>query len=406
MIRISKHTTRFNNINKQNLLNEFIDEYKQAIEFYINHLFPLITYETYETPKFISTKHTFPNNTKLSQRALKCAATQACGMINAQTAKPRKVIYTINKLQKENKDVSNLQKWLSNYKFSKPKINDNYKCELNSICCDLKQSKNFLFLQLKSLGKYYGKIRIPLKQHKRSNKWKAQGITLNSFLVSKNYVDIRYEIETSLKEEGKVVGADQGKNTCLSLSDGQVTKTNKHGYDLNSILDLMSKRVKGSKGFKRCQEHRKNYINWSINQLNFQDIKKINLERLKDVRRGKSNSRLMSHWTYTLIKDKLVRVGEEQKVFVVEQSCVYRSQRCNQCGMVRKSNRIGKLYCCNSCGYVGDADINASLNHEIDLPDVDYLRGKNYNLEGFYWKPSGVYDFCHEEITVPHTIKL
>ena len=80
--------------------------------------------------------------------------------------------------------------------------------------------------------------------------------------------------------------ADQGKNTCLSLSDGQVTKTNKHGYDLNSILDLMSKRVKGSKGFKRCQEHRKNYINWSINQLNFQDIKKINLERLKDVRRA------------------------------------------------------------------------------------------------------------------------
>ena len=32
MIRTSKHTTRFNNINKQNLLNEFIDEYKQAVD--------------------------------------------------------------------------------------------------------------------------------------------------------------------------------------------------------------------------------------------------------------------------------------------------------------------------------------------------------------------------------------
>ena len=117
------------------------------------------------------------------------------------------------------------------------------------------------------------------------------------------------------------------------------------------------------------------------------------------MRKGKRSSRFLNHWTYTLILDKLKRYCEEQKVSVKEQCCVYRSQRCNMCGLVRKSQRKGKVYSCE-CGYVGDADMNASLNHEIELPRVSHLRHLGHNIEGFYWKPSGIFDLNDNELTV------
>lgn len=404
MIRTSKHTTSFSNKNKLLKLKEFIHEYQKSLQYYLDYLFNNIV--NYECPKFISTKNNYPHNTKLSQRVLKCASGQACGIIRSNTEKPRKVLYRINKLKEEGKDFSKLQKWLDNYKFSKPTLPQETKAELNSICCNLQKKDNFYFLQLSSLGKCFGKIRIPLKIHKQSKKWESKGKILNSFLVSNKFINIRYEIiKEECKKEGKIVGADQGKNTCLSLSDGQITKVNNHGYDLNNILNILTRKKKGSNAFKKAQEHRKNYINWSINQLNLTNIKQVNLEKVRNIRKGKNSSRYMSHWTYTLIKEKLFRFCEEQKVSVKEQNCTYRSQRCNKCGLVREDNRQGKIYCCNICGYVGDADVNASINHEIDLPDVSHLRHKGYNEIGFYWLETGIYDLCGKEFTVPYVNK-
>jgi len=60
----------------------------------------------------------------------------------------------------------------------------------------------------------------------------------------------------------------------------------------------MSRKKKGSKSFLRTQNHRKNYINWSINQLNMRGIKQLNIEKLRNVRKGKRSSRFLSHWTY------------------------------------------------------------------------------------------------------------
>ena len=128
------------------------------------------------------------------------------------------------------------------------------------------------------------------------------------------------------------------------------------------------------------------------------------MEQLKDVRRDKQVERLRSHWTYPLIKEKLSRFCEENKVCFVEQSCTYRSQRCANCGLVRKLNRNNKIYkCC--CGNVTDADLNASLNHEVNLPSVDHFRHLGYNKLGFYWLESGCYDLSGKELIVPCTNK-
>jgi transposase len=401
MIRTSKFTTRFSNKNKLEKLNKIIDEYQDVVKDFIDDLWGQLD-EKFESPKMISTKNYHKHG--FSQRLIKCAATQACGIVRGLTEKKRRIIWTINELNKTNENTSFLEEKLSQTIITKPEVKSNFKCEINSICCDLKERRGFWFLQLKSLGNIT-KFRLPLKLHKQANKWINQGKILNSFLISKDKIEIRFEIKNFLKEVGTTVGVDQGIATCLSLSDGQATKEDKHGWNLSKILSKLCKKKKGSKNFRDAQIHRKNYINYSINQLNISEIKEIRLERLKNVRRGKSVERFRSHWTYSLIKEKLLRFCEENKVCFVEQSCTYRSQRCANCGLVRKSNRNNKIYAC-CCGNVDDSDLNASKNHEVDLPSVDHFRHLGYNKFGFYWLETGFYDLDGKELTVPYANKI
>jgi hypothetical protein len=82
---------------------------------------------------------------------------------------------------------------------------------------------------------------------------------------------------------------------------------------------------------------------------------------------------------------------------------MYRSQRCSECGLVRKTSRKGKIYNCKSCGFVCDADLNAAKNHEQNLPILPFsLRKLKMNLgEGFYWNSSGLTLFDGTEFRVP-----
>ena len=262
MIRTSKFTTKFSNPNKLVKLNTLVDQYKDVVADFVNDLWNNLD-ATFESPRMLSTKLYHKHG--LSQRLIKCAATQACGIIRAVTEKKRKLIWVINKLK--NEDTTWLQEKLNNTIIAKPIVKDNFKCEINSICCDLKIRQGFWFLQLKCLG-ITTKFRLPLKLHKQANKWINQGEILNSFLISKDKIEIRFEIEPSLKETGTALGADQGIITCLTLSDGQITKNDNHGWNLSKILNKICKKKKGSKNFRDAQRHRKNYINWSINQLN------------------------------------------------------------------------------------------------------------------------------------------
>lgn len=113
----------------------------------------------------------------------------------------------------------------------------------------------------------------------------------------------------------------------------------------------------------------------------------------------------MSHWTYTLIEKKVKLLCEESGVRLNLQSSTYRSQRCSQCGLVRKNNRKNKVFTC-SCGHVEDADYNASCNHAVILPDIPYdLRVSKFNRIGFYWLESGFYDLDNKVLTVPSPTK-
>lgn len=404
MIKSTAFTTKFTNQDKLNRIDEFLCDYRSAVEFYVDYLWNTIDSD-FNVPKFISTKDIYPEKTPLSQRALKCASTQSCAMVSAAVAKRKKQMYMLKKLMREGANTKYLQRKIDTTPLVKPSVPKKLPAELNSVCATLHLSENSFdnWFVLSSLGKKYGKILIPIKQTRHSRKLEKNGKPMTSFLVSNEVINCRYEIEKpSKKTEGKVVGADQGLVTCLSFSDHQVTKQCLHGHDLHSISNKLSRCKKGSNGFRRAQAHRTNYTNWSINQLNLKEIKEIKLEKLFQVGKGQRTSRFLSHWCYKQIHDKLLDRCESEGIKFTEQSNVYRSQRCSDCGFVHKSNRKGKEFICHECGVIHDADINSALNHEACLVELPVgLRHLKLNKTGFFWTTTGLFDSNGQEITVP-----
>jgi len=255
-----------------------------------------------------------------------------------------------------------------------------------------------------SLAGNFGTVAIPVPRTRQSKKLEDKGFVKKPTAValySPTKMGLVYQRDKApKKEEGKVVGADQGITTVLTMSDRQVTDKNAHGQCLNDILKKMGRRKKESKGFQRSQEHRKNFIHWSINQLNFKDVKTVRLEHLKNVGKGQRKSRFLSSWAYPLIKEKLTRISELEGFQIEEIGNKFRSQRCNSCGYVNKANRKGKAFKCGHCGHTADADLNASDNLELDLPKVPewVFEQKLNRKEGFFWTEEGVFA---EEPVIP-----
>ena len=250
----------------------------------------------------------------------------------------------------------------------------------------------------------YISINVPFNKHKKFLEFENKGKILNSIRLHKNDISLSFELpDVKKRTEGSTVGADQGIITTLTLSDGQITKQNKHGYDLNKILHVLGRKKKGSKNYRQTQDHRKNYINWSINQLNLSAIKTLNLERLYQIRKGKNAGKFLSNFTYTLIKKKLEALSETEGFGIMEIANSFRSQRCSECGWTQKSNRNGKLFICKHCGYATDADLNASLNLEDDslyaIPKQ--VRLDKINRTGFFWNSEGLMNLSREFI-VPY----
>jgi transposase len=312
----------------------------------------------------------------------------------------------LKKLQQEGKKTKFLQRKIDRFSLIKPNA-ASMNLEFDKKFVDFRTGNHFdLFCRFASLGDNL-KIKIPLKHTKVSRKWMSCGNMKTTIRLNDQGIALLFEVpKPPINTGGKVVGADQGSVTALTLSDAQVTDKCPHGHDLYTIQAKLARRKVGSKGFAKAQSHRKNYINWAINHLDFSDISTLKLEKIRNLRKGSRTSRALKHWTYTLINQKLVRLGEEKGFTVTEVSNEFRSQRCSQCGWVRKANRRGKTFKCTVCGYAADSDLNAASNLELDLYEVPYwVRLKKLNRVGFYWSSSGLTSLSQEPI-VPDTNKI
>lgn len=412
-ILTTKHSISESNTGKINLLNVFIDEYRSVAQQIVDNIWDNgytyeINGETFEfnvsknqldVPTFIDYKR-FKVDTVLTARALSSLVTQLSGVLSASTEKQRKRLYMLSLQKDEGVSRSKRKQLIKKIKQNVPQKPNCSKLnpELSSKCVEYFETTGYFngVIKLSSIFKSREKIILPVKHTSRSRKMISDGgQLLKSFLIRKNGIDFRWEFPVvKQKKEGKIIGIDQGIKSVITCSDNQhIQNTDAHGHSLESIMTKMSRKKKGSKAFKRCQDQRKNFINWSVNQLNLSEVKEVRLERIWNIGYKNPSTRWLRHWTNTIIRDKLISVCETNGVHLIEQDSTYRSQRCSSCGLVRKSNRKGKIYLCKNCGNTIDADYNASINHEVDIPEVPYnLRKMNLNRSGFFWKENGFFD--------------
>jgi hypothetical protein len=420
VIRTSKHSVDETNKDKLVKYKAFLAEMRRVAAIYVDYFWGTnyewvdgkgnpkvldIASKQYHCPPYFDYS-LIPVETDLSCRALSSLATQCCGMVKAALEGQNHRQYVYDKKTREGEKISeklieNMEKFVP----VKPRT-QNMNLEVSSKCCDFGfPTKEFGgFLKLKSLGDAYGQIKIPVRFHRQSNKWKSVSELKGSFLLCDRKIELRWESFPAKKTEGITVGADQGKTDVLNLGDGQVTpKKDIHGHSLDSIIDVLARRKPGSRNYRRAQRQRENFINWSLNRLNLGNIRHVKLEKIYQMYQGRRVSRKMRRWTYTLISGKTNRMCEELGVQVTEQASAYRSQRCSGCGMVLGRNRKKKEYLCENCGLAIDADYNACLNHEADLPEVPvWLSSLHLNRsEGFFWKPEGFFGADGKELRVP-----
>jgi putative transposase len=402
MIRSVKLSTKSINQNKEYNYNSFLEEYRNVVSQFIDILWNMKNISVL-LPKEITNKI---NNTWLSARAIQSAGKQASSIVRGTRQKQKQRLYKLKQLQKEGTQYNNirkLQQAIAKANMTKPNISDIHP-DLDSRFIQIDDNNNTTFdiwITLSSLGNKL-KIPIPLKKTKVYNKWNNLGKLKPSIRLYKNKIEVIFDIQDKPnKAEGNILGLDIGIKNTYYASDKQHSRVDNHGHTLESIINKLSRKMKGSKSFERTQQHRKNYINWSINQLNLNNTKQVNVEDIKYLRYKSRFSRELSHWTYTDIFDKIGRYCEEQNVSVHAVNPIYTSQRCSVCGWTQKKNRKGKVFCCLQCGNTMDSDLNASLNLSFVLPELSKKDcSKHLNKDGFYW------NILDSECIVPNVQKI
>jgi putative transposase len=401
MIKSTKTTLKFSNKKKLDNLHSFIDEYRNVMSQFVNLLWNT------ENVKCLLDKDLTSkvNNTWLSARAIQCAGKQASGIVRGCKKKQQKRLFQINKFKKLGmfKKARKLQRIYDNIKISKPNI-DIVQPELDNRFVKINLNNDTKFdgwLTLSSLGKKL-KIIIPFKKTKHFNKMLESGNIKGGIRISNEDITFMFDIpEPTVKNEGKIIGIDIGQLTTFTCSDGQTIDKDNHGHTYSSICKRLSRRKKGSKNFRKTERQRSNYINWSINRLNLDGVGRVNLENIKYLRKYKRTSRLLSHWNYAELFDKLESKLNDAGVQINKISPTYTSQRCSVCGWTRKRNRKGKLFKCDKCSFECDADLNGSLNISFDLPLITKgERLQQKNRKGFYW------NVVSKEPIVPNVQKI
>lgn len=271
-IKSTKVSLKFSNPSKLKQIDNFIIEYRRVVKEIIDNL-----WEIDNIPKFLRKCFCDGIDTWLSVRAIGAAGAQASGIVRGIRAKQAKRLYVIKKLTEEGKfkKAKKLQKIYDSNKVTKPEVN-NVEPELSSrfVRINLDNNTNFDgWVTLTSLGRGL-KLIIPFKKTKHFNKLLLKGSLKSGIRLSSKSMSFSFAIpEKSKIPSGNTLGIDVGQTTLLSCSDGQVSKKDKHNHDLISITQKLARKKKGSKAFQRAVTHRKNYINWSINQLNLFGVK-------------------------------------------------------------------------------------------------------------------------------------
>ena len=401
MIRSSKTSLKFANLSKQMALQSIISEYSKLTQLIID----IIWTQAGPIPALLPANITneLKQQTWLSARMIQCAAKQASAIVRGTQAKQKKRLFLIAKLKTQGKlkQARKLERLCNAAVTSKP--------TLDGSLVPMELDRRFIrfdftpetvafdsWITITSVGDKK-KLVLPFKKTKHIQKLIDKGgimapgarITAKNITLMFEFKDKEPQHHQEVPKE-VVAGLDIGIKSCISVSysDGSFRQVSEdaHGWSLDRINDKLTRKTKDSGAFHRAQTHRTNFINWSINQIDFHGIRELRIEGIRNLRLRKRVSRKLSHFVYREIFDRLGMKAEEADVLLSEVSPAYTSQRCSVCGWTRRSNRKGKQFKCGKCGFTADADLNASVNIRLDLKPIGKKeRLKRLNRTGFYW---------------------
>lgn len=135
------------------------------------------------------------------------------------------------------------------------------------------------------------------------------------------------------------------------------------------------------------QEYRKQ----TVKELPFEKAKAIIMENIKNLKRNTAQEKRLKklfrtkfqRWTYPQLLNRIKLTAEATGVHLQLVNPFHTSQKCSQCGAVHKLSRHLEIFKCRNCGYIKDADYNASLNIlNLGLAQQPMVAGRMQALNG------------------------
>ena len=168
--------------------------------------------------------------------------------------------------------------------------------------------------------------------------------------------------EPTYKVGGRI-GIDTGRNKLISCSNGVIENTHPNGMLTKDILERINKKMVNSKNAEQARLFLRNQICFSLkNDIDWNTASEIYIEDLRSIKKGNSWGKKHQFWAVGFCHKRLEQLCEENDVRLIRVAAAYTSRTCSVCGVVDKKSRSGEDFCCTSCGFTEDADINAACN--------------------------------------------
>lgn len=352
LIRSTKCSLKFSTNKKKSELNIILTEYGKVVNTFIQHFWQDLD-NIPSKSQLLKPIVDLPE-TWLSARLRKVAAREAIDMVLATKQrwkdKPNKMVIPIHK--------GNRMYVSSTIADLVPTKNNRYKSE---------ESRLFdAWLHIASVGNKMI-LDLPIKYHKHFNKYNNIGKRLNSYIITKRYVQFSFEVITESKKKGtKCIGVDTGINALASLNNG-----NQYGKDIKDCIERIKRCKQNSKGYKKAKNNLKQRIDEIAKEIIINENPDlIVIERLKSMGYKSKVKRLLTknirrsigtwNWKYWL--KRLEAQCELNRISFRTVAPYYTSTTCPVCGHSDRGNRNGEVFLCQNCGHTDNADINAGKN--------------------------------------------